>query len=84
MLSILLCYQLKIDLEFIGFEKENNKLKGIQYIPCIACKDFCKKEERLIPFDVIFTGISEDEKINYNKNNILYKIFWIIIELALT
>ena len=35
-----------------------------------ACKDFCKKEERLIPFDVIFTGISEDEKINYNKNNI--------------
>ena len=23
-------------------------------------------------------------KENYNKNNILYKIFWIIIELALT
>ena len=64
--------ELNIQEVILGYKTHNQANKSLSPIltPCVACKDFCKKEERLIPFDVIFTGISEDEKINYNKNNI--------------
>ena len=60
---------LDIQDTIIGFEKENNKLKGIQYIPCVACKDFCKSGENIVNFERIFEIVNRKENKRYNDEN---------------
>lgn len=68
---------LDIQDTIIGYEKENNKFRGIEYIPCVACKDFCKSGENIVDFERIFQIISRKERKTYNRQN-FYDILEII------
>ena len=60
---------LDIQDTIIGYEKENTKFKGIGYIPCVACRDFCKSTENIVNFERIFEIVNRKEKKRYNNEN---------------
>ena len=73
---------LNIQDTFIGYEKEYNQNNETEYIPCVACKDFCKNLENLLSFELVFRNVTtkkENKKENkkYDRNN-FYDILEII------
>ena len=68
---------LNIQDTFIGYEKIINQNKEIEYIPCVACKDFCKDDEILLSFEEIFQRTNRKAPYSYNKNK-FYDILEVI------
>ena len=59
---------LNIQDTFIGYKKFNQN-KEIEYIPCVACKEFCKDDEILLSFDEICEMVNPDKLDAYSTNN---------------
>ena len=73
---------LNIQDTFIGYTKEDNINNETEYIPCVACKDFCKDYEILISFEKIIQNVitkkeNKQENKKYDRNN-FYDILEII------
>ncbi len=68
---------LNIQDTFIGYEKIINQNNEIEYLPCVACKDFCKDDEILLSFEEIFQRTNRKAPYSYNKNK-FYDILEVI------
>ena len=68
---------LNIQDTLLGYMELTNQTNELDYIPCVACKNFCGENEQLVNFNSILEITKEKEHTSYNKNK-FYDILEII------